>query len=437
MACVRKRRGKYVVDWRDGAGVRHWKSFDKKGDADAFRDHVGMEARQRVTPTVPATITVEAYVEYWKKSIGHSVKARTLVRYDEIFRLHLLPRFGKVAVQKLDRGRIKLLLVDKLNEGLQKRTVRNIQSAFRAMLNAAIDDGLLVSNPAAKLGRAIKLTVSKTTRQEEIKAMTTAQRRLFLATVLQEAPRYYPLFFVLAGTGMRLGEGLALQDEDLSLSTTSPTIRIARALSEDKELDTPKSGLGRTVDLSQALTAVLSRHLATQKQARLTHGWTALPPWVFTSKVGTPLDPANVRKAMQAVLKKAKLPMHFTPHSLRHSYASILLADGVSPVYVQEQLGHATIELTVSTYGRWLKKRAPGALDRLDVVDIGKEPGGIAEVCVGLDGRGSKVVADGAYAQNPQTGAIPQLPEMSWKRLELARGIEPPTCGLQNRCSAD
>ena len=41
MACVRKRRGKYVADWRDGAGVRHWKSFDKKGDADTFRDHVG------------------------------------------------------------------------------------------------------------------------------------------------------------------------------------------------------------------------------------------------------------------------------------------------------------------------------------------------------------------------------------------------------------
>jgi len=71
------------------------------------------------------------------------------------------------------------------------------------------------------------------------------------------------------------------------------------------------------------------------------------------------------RRAMLSLLKKAKLPLHFTPHCLRHTYASILLAEGVSPVYVQEQLGHATIELTVSTYGRWLKKKAPGALDRL------------------------------------------------------------------------
>jgi len=84
------------------------------------------------------------------------------------------------------------------------------------------------------------------------------------------------------------------------------------------------------------------------------------------TKSGTPLDPANVRRAMLRVLKSAQLPQHFTPHCLRHSYASILLADGVSPVYVQEQLDHATIELTVSTYSRWLKKRAPGELDRLD-----------------------------------------------------------------------
>lgn len=74
------------------------------------------------------------------------------------------------------------------------------------MLNAAIEDGLIAANPAANLGRALKLTVSKSTRQEEIKAMTKVQRQHFLATILQQAPRYYPLFFVLAGTGERLGK---------------------------------------------------------------------------------------------------------------------------------------------------------------------------------------------------------------------------------------
>src|SRR5262245_36854928 len=282
----------------------------------------------------------------------------------------------------MDRGRIKLCLADKLNAGLQKRTVRNIQAVLRTMLNAASDDGLIASNPAAKFGRTMKLTVSKTTRQEEIKALTRAQRQLFLATALRETPRYYPLFFVLAGTGMRLGEALALQPEDLDCA--AKTIRIARAFSEDGTLDTPKSGHGRTVDLSQSLAVTIEAHERTRRQDKLKYGWAELPPWLFATKEGTPVDPANVRRAMLCVLKKAKLPLHFTPHCLRHTYASILLAEGVSPVYVQEQLGHATIELTVSTYGRWLKKKAPGALDRLDADQVNY---------VAAEARGSKVVA--------------------------------------------
>jgi Site-specific recombinase XerD len=73
-----------------------------------------------------------------------------------------------------------------------------------------------------------------------------------------------------------------------------------------------------------------------------------------------PVDPANVRRSMQRILKEAHLPVHFTSHCLRHTYSSILLAEGTPTPYVQEQLGHASIELTVSTYGRWLKKKAVG-----------------------------------------------------------------------------
>ena len=100
---------------------------------------------------------------------------------------------------------------------------------------------------------------------------------------------------------------------------------------------------------------------------------------------------------MLRALKAAKLPEHLTPHCPRHTCAWILLADGVSPVYVQEQLGHATIELTVSTYGRWLTKKAPGALDCLDSMVEGVS--------------GSKVVLEGNYPRNPQTGPSVQLPD--------------------------
>lgn len=326
---------------------------------------------------------MQDYADHWLMLIGHTVKRRTLVRYAEILRLHLLPRFGKVRVHEMDRGRIKLFLAEKLHMGLENRTVRNIQAVLRTMLNHAIEDGVIATNAAARLGRVMKLNTSKVTTQEEIKAMTEAQRQLFLVTAYREPRATIQCFFVLAGTGMRLGEGLALQSEDLDCSTK--TIRIARAFSEDGELDTPKSGHGRTVDISQSLANTLTAHELTRKQDKLKYGWAELPPWMFVTKTGMLVDPANVRHAMLRIMKATKLPLHFTPHGLRHTYASILLADGVSPVYVKEQLGHATIELTVSTYGRGLKKKAPGTLDRLDCA-ISFESGSRSGFCGGSGG---------------------------------------------------
>jgi integrase len=135
-------------------------------------------------------------------------------------------------------------------------------------------------------------------------------------------------------------------------------------------LDTPKSGHGRTVDISRTLADTLASLELAREQETLKYGWRDLPPWLFVTKTGTPVDQAYVRRAMLRVLKAAKLPPILHPARSAPTYASILLAEGVSSVYVQEQLGHATIELTVSTYGRWLKKKAPGALDRLDSMAV-------------------------------------------------------------------
>ena len=100
-----------------------------------------------------------------------------------------------------------------------------------------------------------------------------------------------------------------------------------------------------------------------------------MPPWVFCTEAGTSLDKSKVRKVFARALKRADLPLHFSPHCLRHTFASLLLQQGESAVYVQRQLGHASIKLTVDTYGRWRPMGNKAAVDRLD------------------DGTGSKVVA--------------------------------------------
>jgi integrase len=304
-------------------------------------------------------------------------------------RLHLLPAFGAWRVQHLEKGGIKGMLADKLASGLSFNSVRIMHATLRAMLRAAVDDGVLALNPAEKLGRQLHLVTPKAVRQEEIKAMTREQRQRFLITAAREAPRYYPLFFTLAGTGLRLGEALALQWEDLD--GLARELRVTRSLSRG-QVGTPKAGHGRTVDLSQVLAETLGQLEQARTREALLLGWQTLPSWVFCTRAGTPMDESKVRRAMRQVLQQAKLPLHFSPHCLRHTHASLMLQQGESLTYVQRQLGHASINLTADTYGKWLPLGNKAAVDRLDATIFYESGSKVVAAGVLEEGKISEVV---------------------------------------------
>jgi hypothetical protein len=131
----------------------------------------------------------------------------------------------------------------------------------------------------------------------------------------------------------------------------------------------PPIGLARLADrcvtVSVAVKDVLERLKAARQEKALAHG-AEVSAWVFAMDAGTPFDHGRVGKVFKWVLKAAKLPLHYSPHSLRHTFASLLLQQAESPAYVQRQLGHASIKLTVDTYGRWLPMGNKAAVDRLD-----------------------------------------------------------------------
>src|SRR5207245_1784664 len=156
-------------------------------------------------------------------------------------------------------------------------------------VNCAADAESNVENAAYNLRRSLRLVVNEKTRQEEVKVMTREQAAAFL-TAARNAPsayerRYYPLFLVLARTGMRLGEALALQWDDVQLAAKE--IRVARALSGGR-IETPKSGHGRTVDMSEQLAKVLLRLQIQRKTEALKRSWPRIPEWVFCTEAGTP-----------------------------------------------------------------------------------------------------------------------------------------------------
>jgi integrase len=124
-----------------------------------------------------------------------------------------------------------------------------MHATLRVMLNAALDDGLIVANPADKLGRALKLVTRTNVRQEAIKAMDRIQRDHFLSSAYRIKPWWAPLWEVQVLSGARPGEMYGLQEEDFDSMRNNSTARVVRTLSDDgQHLDTPKGNRGRTVD---------------------------------------------------------------------------------------------------------------------------------------------------------------------------------------------
>jgi integrase len=159
-----------------------------------------------------------------------------------------------------------------------------------------------------------------------IKAMTREQIAAFVAAAEREAPRFAPLFLTHARSGVRLGEALALHWQDLDLEHRQ--IRVARAFSRGR-LDTPKSEHGRTVDMSHELAERLRRLSVERKAKRCGADGVSYRPGSSRRRPARRSTGTTSTRRSNA-LKAATLPAHFSPHALRHSFASLLLQHGVA-----------------------------------------------------------------------------------------------------------
>ena len=275
--------------------------------------------------------------------------------------LYIVPTLGRTKIREVSKGRIRAWLAT-LSEKHEPGGVRIIHATLRNMLTGAVDDGILLANLAERLGRFLRPSASPD-QAEKVKAMDAKQLAGFLAKAEEIEPVHAPLFLLMATTGLRLGEAFGLQWRDIDFEERE--ILVQRSWSKGR-LSTPKSGRVRRVDMSGSLKDRLRRLSLSRRQEALREGRGGnVPEWIFCTSVGTPLDQSKVSKAFRRVLKKSELPLYYSPHCLRHTYASLMLQQGESPVYVQRQLGHASIQLTVDTYGRWLAMGKKAAVEQL------------------------------------------------------------------------
>ena len=284
--------------------------------------------------------------------------------------MHWLPFLGDVSITDITREQLKRFMYEKLNAGLSRSSVKNYFAPLSEMFNHAVEDGHVNRNPCIRIMRTTREEKGK--QQQKVDFLTRAELASLLATCREHFAPAYPFVLLIARTGLRIGEAVALQWHDIDFHGRFLTVQRNWV---DGTLTTPKSGKGRRVDMSRMLTEILTALLVERKKETLKKGWGEVPHWVFTTAAGSMMDPDNFRKRVWPKLLAKAGMRKIRIHDLRHSFACLFIQQGESLVYVKEQMGHHSIRVTVDVYGHLVPGGNKAAVDKLD--DNSHEEGGL------------------------------------------------------------
>lgn len=379
---LHRRGSSWVVRFRrDGRQV--WQSFDTKDAAERFLAE-GMVRKAQAQPE-PAlrTIRLERFADEWLTDHRIRVSEQTYVNYESVLRVHVLPSLGQLELRQITRKTLDSFVSDwatggplfqerarslrareaeraraedrpprHIRIGNSPKTVSNGIVVLCAMLGRAVEWGYLAVNPASNLRRP------RDDRQagelmhpldaDAVRALLEATDGQFARTLVMTAVM----------TGMRRGEVLALTWGDVDWRRNR--IHVRRSIGLNGQAKQPKTRRSvRAIALTPTLVSELRRH-------RLASSFSGEEDLIFASKRGTPLDGRNmVRELFDPAVRRAGLPrMRF--HDLRHSFASLLIAQGAHPKYISEQLGHASAQITMDRYSHLFDQSYSDESDKLE-----------------------------------------------------------------------
>ena len=322
-----------------------------------------IEAREKGILVTAPQHPLGRYLDQWlAESVKPRVRPWTFKGYEVLIRLHIKPVIGRVPLQKLTPQHVQRLMNQMIAGGASPKTASYALGTLRTALNEAMRWGVVSRNVAALVRRP-------RVDRFEIQPLSPVEARRFLEVASED--RLGSLYSVALTMGLRQGEALGLrwQDVDLDAGLLHVRFQLQRIDGQGLQLVAPKTNQSRrSLAMPPTIVANLRSHKARQAQERLKAGsiWreTGL---VFTTEIGTGLDGPNVTKAFQRLLAKADLP-HRRFHDLRHSCASLLLAQNVAPRVVMEVLGHSQISLTMNTYSHVLPELKREAAVQMEAI---------------------------------------------------------------------
>ncbi|MBN1458225.1 MAG: site-specific integrase [Armatimonadetes bacterium] len=386
MGCIRKRGRGY--EWRihtpDGREVSKAGFRLKKDAQDALAKAVAAMADQRFVR--PDRLTVAEYLTgTWLPAVKPTIAHTSYINYEGVVHNHIAVHIGDIPLQKLTPGHVKTMYAElsqsghhkstkKEPKGLSPKSIRNVHTTLHRALNDAVEWGHVATNVATRV------KPPKLNGEHHMTAWTVAQLQTFLARTGED--RLYPLWRLVAMTGVRRGEAMGLRWSDVDLENNRISIVQARSIWGTSSPKTPRSR--RSLDLDPETAAVLRRWRRQQLEERLLWGehWTDTG-LVFTREDGKGYHPDTItgdffrlqgeinRQLAEEAEKKGEKPVllpRVRLHDLRHTHATLLLATDVNPKVISERLGHASVAFTLSVYAHVLPGIQKEAISRLAAV---------------------------------------------------------------------
>lgn len=363
-AAGRARRGsRWYVRWIDPSGRERRRRFRDRGDADRFADgllHGDISGRDYTG--VPRTVA-EACERWLDTKIA--VRPATLARYRREVRCYIAPQWGGEPLDLVSPAGVQAWVV-RLHEGgyphadgcaggpLKRKTIRSIVCVvLRGVMEYAVRQGWLSSDPTS----GVELPRSDT---KAVRPLTPGQLADLLAEMSRRDTAAGDLTKLMAFTGARIGEGCALQVGDVD--TQRRTIRIQRTWSDGaKHLEPPKNGRTRTIAYPPALDDMMARRTAGRDAGE----------WLIPAPRGGPTLPSNFRQRSWRPVVRALGIGWATPHTLRHTYATMAIQAGAVVKDVQTQLGHSSATITLDTYAAWWRADLSSVAQAVEHVALG------------------------------------------------------------------
>ena len=363
--------GSYDYRWTDQFGKRHviyGKTLEelREKEKEVERDiSDGIKAEKRNT-------TINELFDLWCH-IKRGLKDNTFQNYKYMYNTFVRPKFGKLKISQVKKSDVKRFYNYLADErGLQASTIDSIHTVLHQVFDLAVDDGYIRSNPSERVLKELKQAHCFQT--EKRKALTVAEQELFL-DYLRNTPRYrhwYPIFAVMLGTGLRVGEATGLRwcdiDLDEGLIDVNHTL-VYYCHGPQKgcsfNVNTPKTKAGeRVVPMLGFVKEAFLEERENQKETGISckasvDGYT---DFIFVNRYGDTQHLGTLNKAIRRIIRdcndaqfeKSENPEvllpHFSCHTLRHTFTTRMCEAGVNIKVIQDALGHADVSTTLGIY---------------------------------------------------------------------------------------